>query len=531
MTKRNTGLIDQNGNPILVDVLRSEQAGATVGGIRSAWRDTIASGLEPSKLASILKDAAEGNTEAYLTLAEEMEERDTHYASVLGQRKRAVSLIEPIITPTEAGSDEITAAVETLVTKPIFNDAVDDLLDGIAKGYACVEPIWGDDAELWDVNEYKFRDPRFFTFDKETGQNLLIKDEDYPLGKEIPLYSMIVHRPKLKSGLPARGGLARLVSWAFMLKAFTLQDWAAFLEVFGMPFRVGKYDDAAGADEKRTLLRAVRDMGTDAAAIIPKSMDIEFIESKGGQGNAVFGAMTDYLDKQISKAVVGQTMTTDDGSSRSQAEVHSDVKLDIQKSDARQLASTINRDLIAPFVALNFGPQAPVPVFKFPVPDPEDIALLSDMLTKLVPMGLKVSSKDVRKRIGFGAPADDEEILTAPALLASPDKNKETPEAKKEKANLQPCKSCGEVHLATEKDDEDPLVEDALNEWQPDLQPLVDQVLAAAGNSSGFEEFVVALNELDPDTAQLANSLAKTAMKAKGDGDLINKAAGDGNGE
>nr|WP_284521082.1 DUF935 family protein [Shigella boydii] len=47
-------------------------------------------------------------------------------------------------------------------------------------------------------------------------------------------------------------------------------------------------------------------------------------------------------DAQISKAVLGQTMTTDNGSSRSQADVHNQVRMDIVRWDARQLANTLN---------------------------------------------------------------------------------------------------------------------------------------------------------------------------------------------
>ena len=66
------------------------------------------------EIMAALKEANEGNNDQLLTLAEEMEERDTHYASVLGQRKRAISLIEPIITCED---ETIAEAVEELVKR------------------------------------------------------------------------------------------------------------------------------------------------------------------------------------------------------------------------------------------------------------------------------------------------------------------------------------------------------------------------------------------------------------------------------
>jgi phage gp29-like protein len=44
-----------------------------------------------------------------------------------------------------------------------------------------------------------------------------------------------MHYPRLKSGLPLRNGLARLVAVMYMLKSFTVRDWWAFAEKFGIP--------------------------------------------------------------------------------------------------------------------------------------------------------------------------------------------------------------------------------------------------------------------------------------------------------
>ncbi len=62
------------------------------------------------------------------------------------------------------------------------------------------------------------------------------------------------------------------------VQSFTLQDWSAFAEVYGIPFRVGEYGAGASKGEMRKLLRAVTFIAYDASAIIPESMLIEFHE-------------------------------------------------------------------------------------------------------------------------------------------------------------------------------------------------------------------------------------------------------------
>lgn len=524
MAKRESRVLGPDGRPVEVATLTGDIMPPSTTGVRQAWANSIASGLTPQKLASILKAANEGDNRDLLTLAEEMEERDTHYASVLGQRKRAVSGIDQIVAAggTDAKAKGAVDAVEELVTAPIFDDMIDNLLDALSKGYAAVQPIWHY-GEFWKPVEYRFEDPRAFQFSPD-GRELRIRDADIREGRPILPGSLIVHRPHLKSGLTVRAGLARLIAWTFMLKSYTLQDWAAFLEIFGMPLRVGKYDRGASAEERRVLLRAVRDLATDAAAIIPMGMEIEFIEAKGGGGNAVFGAMADYLDKQVSKAVIGQTMTTDEGSSRAQSEIHDEVRLDIRRADAKQIGTTVNRDLIAPFVAFNFGPDVAVPVVSWPVEDPEDVQAFTEAVARMVPLGQPVAVADVAAKMGIRVPEAGEAILKPPAnsVTEAPAQVARTIAAQRTEA----CPGCSEVHRAAALPDvqDDPLIVEALADWEADMSPVIDPIRQALeevqAEGGSYEEFLARLDRMQPDTAALARRLAILTMKARGDGDL-----------
>ena len=282
---------------------------------------------------------------------------------------------------------------------------VTDLLDALGKGYAVCEIIWDQSGSRWTPVEYPWRDPRFFVFDRESGQKLRLLDEGQTFeGRALPPFKFITHIPKLKSGLPLRSGLARLSAVSYMCKSYTLSDWMAFAEVFGMPLRVGRYGTNASDKDIETLIRAVANLGSDAACVLPDSMRIEFQEAaKAAGGQELFQRLAEWLDRQISKAVLGQTMTTDDGSSQAQANVHDDVRLDIRKDDGRQVAATVNRDLVKPFVDLNYGPQKNgYPRVQIQATEPEDIAALADALSKLVPLGgLGIEASVVRDRLGF----------------------------------------------------------------------------------------------------------------------------------
>lgn len=534
---RTPQIIDQWGNPVSTQQLRKEFAAPTLGGVHSVWTPTIVSGLTPIGLAEILRSAARGYPDRFFALATEMEERDLHYAAVLGTRKRAITGIKPIVVAAskDAEDEKIAEAVRELVEGPYFaDDYLADLLDALGKGYSVVETIWDRSGKEWRPARYEWRDQRHFVIDQRDGRTLRLKHMGDINGLDLPPYQFSIHRPKIMSGLPIRAGLARLAAWAFLFKSYTLKDWMAFIEVYGMPLRVGKFGRGASLDDRRVLLQAVRDISSDAAAIIPKEMEIEFVEVAGASGNAVFSDKAEYLDRQISKGVLGQTMTTDDGSSLSQAAIHENVRHDIARADARQTAITANRDLIRPFVDLNYGPRDKYPTLVIPITENEDINTLVAAIEKLVPLGLKVSMQQTRERIGFEEPDEDDELLVAraptPPVIDTGDKPEkpgvQTPPAtEKAAARLRTaCPHCGGFHAtaADERPELDVLVEDALADWEGALDPLVKPIEKLFQNARSYEEIDAGLDDLiaKMDAGPMADRLAKLQMIARGLGDI-----------
>jgi len=396
--------------------LTEPQAEGGIAGVRNAWAESVAMGLTPARLASILADCDRGDIEAFMTLAEEMEERDPHYASVLGQRKRAISGLAPTVRPaSESARDrEIADTVRTWIAgHEGFSGLVEDLLDSIGKGFSVVEIDWLTDRANWAPRSFIHRPQRFFAPDRETGREIRLRDEADPVnGVALREHSFITHISHLKAGQYFRGGVARVVAFSWLCKAYTLKDWAAFVELYGLPLRLGRYGPGASEKDIATLFRAVANIGTDAAAVIPKFMDIEFVDSKSGQGTQpIFENLARYVDEQVSKAVLGQTMTTDDGASMAQARVHNEVRLDIAQADARSVSAAINRDLVAPFVKFNFGTDAPLPAVRIEVEEPEDTKALVESVTALSQAGVRFGQAEIRRRVGMSDPGAGEEAF------------------------------------------------------------------------------------------------------------------------
>lgn len=415
-------ILDHRGEPIRKAALLEELTGPTITGVRSVWSTHHVRNLTPARMASILRRSetpGQGAAADYVELAEAMEERDLHYLGTLQTRKRQVAQIGVTIEPASDGGDDVRDAelVREFFDRDDIEDEMVDLLDALAKGYSVAEIMWETSERQWMPLRLEWRLPQWFDFDRVSGRRLMRRDERMGWIQLEP-YKYVAHTAAVKSGLPIRGGLARIVAWAWMFKSYSLRDWVRFVETYGQPLRLGKYDRSSTPEDRAVLYKAVREIGADMAAIVPEEMGIEFPGELVAQGRSeLYMDLIKYIDSQISIAVLGQTLTTEAGNTGSYAlgQVHNLVRSDIERSDARQLAATLHRDLVIPIVALNHGPRKRYPAVS--IRREEDgigADILSQVLERLVPLGLRVGVSDVRARLGLAAPDDADDVLEAP---------------------------------------------------------------------------------------------------------------------
>ncbi|MDO8432057.1 MAG: DUF935 domain-containing protein [Candidatus Binatus sp.] len=442
-------LYDSYGREVDTGKLRAEQASATMTGVRNSFAAMHPSaGLTPDRLAQILREAEAGDPYRYLELAEEMEEKDLHYLAVLGTRKQAVAQLDVTVAAVSGSAEDRRAADlvrELLVDGPVpLESALLDILDAIGKGFSATEIIWDTSGREWAPLHLKWRDPRWFEFDWVSGEEVLVRTlggereaeagasrprhlaargvlgasaeerRAQPFTAPLAPYKFIVHFSKAKAGLPIRGGIARAAGWAYLFKNYVLKDWVTFTEIFGQPLRIGKYHPGATEQDRNTLLRAVANIGTDAAAIIPESMQIEFTEARQSGSAELYQKFCEYLDAQVSKAVLGQTLTTEmthAGGSRAAAEVHQAVRADILNGDARRICATLARDLVRPIVDLNLGPHRRYPKIKLGMAEHEDVKALVEIVAMLADRGLRISQKAMLEKLGIAEAGENEAVL------------------------------------------------------------------------------------------------------------------------
>jgi phage gp29-like protein len=493
-------IVDHRGLPIEREALREPQT-AKLGQLRSEFENHPSRGLTPPKLARILQAAEQGDLIAQHELFQDIEEKDGHIFSVMQTRRLALQGLEwDIVAPEDAtpAEEELAGFVKgALLGMQDFEDVLFDLTDAIGHGFSALELEWGTVKGSKLPIRATHKPQAWFTTPKtpEADRNELRLRDASADGAELWPFGWILHKHKSRSGYVARSGLFRMLVWPFIFKNYAVRDLAEFLEIYGLPLRIGTYNPSATKEDKATLLRAVVGIGHDAAAIIPEGMLIDFKEAAKGD-NKAFDSMITHMEKIISKVVLGGTLTSGEGEHGTQAlgQVHNELRHDLKKSDARQLAGTIKRDLIYPICAINKGctDVSRCPSLVFDTQEAEDVKLYADSIPKLVGMGMRIKRGWAHEKLKIPqADEGDKDILVVPrGELAAPpiERPEATPPAKPAKARLR-----AQPAADVEPDALDELADEMLVEWQEGMGELVEPVEAALASASSFEEFSQAL--------------------------------------
>lgn len=141
-------------------------------------------------------------------------------------------------------------------------------------------------------------------------------------------------------------GLLNNVIPNIIWKRNVLQSWAEFTERFGMPMIYTTTNRTKSADLDR-IEDMLLQLGEASVGVFPEGTNVEFKEADRHDAFQVYNNFIERNNSEISKMIVGGSMISDDGSSRSQSEVHERNLNDrISASDKRNIVFIVNGLLI-----------------------------------------------------------------------------------------------------------------------------------------------------------------------------------------
>ena len=157
----------------------------------------------------------------------------------------------------------------------------------------------------------------------------------------------------IEVGQPDNLGLYLKAATQTIPKKNALAFWDTFAEIFGMPMRIAR-TTTRDEKERAKMEKMMADMGTEGWGIFQEGTEIEVVESSKGDAFNVYDKRIDRANSELSKLIIGQTMTIEDGSSLSQSETHLEVFQNLVEADCDTLRDVVNNQLIPHMIQHGF---------------------------------------------------------------------------------------------------------------------------------------------------------------------------------
>ena len=270
--------------------------------------------------------------------------------------------------------DQNAEDVENLLKKLDIQKIMSDILDATQFGFQPLEIMWKRDKSGHIMPErVTAKPPEWFCFDDDNNLKFRTKENYY--GEVVPAKKFLLAQNNPSYNNPYGERTLSRVFGNVTFKKGGLKFWVVFTEKYGMPHLIGKHPRGSTKEETNSLADMLEDMVQDAIAVIPDDSSIEIQEASKSSSAEIYEKLIDKMNTEISKAILGQTLTTEIGSTGSYAasNTHMQVRQDIIDSDKKLVEGVINQ-LIQWIYEINFG-NAEVPVFELYEPEDVDLTL------------------------------------------------------------------------------------------------------------------------------------------------------------
>lgn len=326
---------------------------------------------------------------------------DAHLDAV--KNKRFASITSRAWTIDGSKGDQKKAKfVEEYLWNIDLRNVISQMLEAIGFGYAVHEIVWNtvqtDLGTLILPTAIKDRKQEWFKFDSDS--KLLLQTNDGSR-REMPERKFLVTRNRPTTANPYGNAVYSRCFWPLAFKKGGLKFWMLFVEKYGMPKAIGKVPPTATEKEQQDFLKMLVGLVRDAVAVIPQTGSVELLEAGAANANP-HKAIVDWADQAMSKAWLGETLTTEQtssGGTQAMATVHNDVRADLALDDAAMIESSINQ-LIRWIYEINWPNEKEIPWMNIILPEDLQEARLNRDI-KLTQLGVKFNAQYITDVYGI----------------------------------------------------------------------------------------------------------------------------------
>ncbi len=323
---------------------------------------------------------------------------DTHLSSVVSKRKSAI-LCSPVEFRRAGKPDE---SINEQLRSPWFYNFLGDALDAPLMGDTLVQ-FFRDKKTGWLTYEMiprKHYDPV---------RHLILRQQTDITGEPWDEYADLLFIGK--EGV--LGELAKAAPWV-IYKRNTTADWAQFSEVFGQPIR--KYTYESGDEESRAqVMNDAQEQGGGATYVLPKDCNLEFVEASNKTGSSdLYRQLVEICNAEISKLILGNTLTTEAGDKGTQAlgTVHGKVEDRIAQADRKFILNILNYEMTDIFARLGINTAGGE--FVFVEPKNTSATEKMNIFKGAQELGLEISQEQMYEDLGLQRPTRPEDIVQRP---------------------------------------------------------------------------------------------------------------------
>lgn len=326
---------------------------------------------------------------------------DGHVEAVTGKRRDAVTTANWQFMDSQGKPvDQINELIDSVG----FEELLEEIINSKFWGYSIMEPTFYQNEDgSWEMTPNLL--PRL-NYRPEKG--IIAKDSTSDEG--INIREGFYAKTVMEVGKVKDLGLYLKAAPYQVLKRGGLGDWGLFVQVFGNPIVDATWD---GFDEQQRikLLEAITALGSGGALVRPAGTDVKLIENKSNANGDLQDKFMTFLNKEISKALLGSTETTESSTSSgyAQSQTHQDQDERKNESDITFARRILNSRFIPILKAHGFDVKGG----KFMVEGEDNELTVKesfDMQLRLLDKGLPIEDDFFYETYGIPKPANYDQI-------------------------------------------------------------------------------------------------------------------------
>lgn len=366
-------------------------------------------------------------------------EKDSHFISIMQNRINALLATgykiqpahimvkgRPVVSETDRRLAEFVERVLGNMQGSFEADLM-AMMTHISRGFSISEKNWayiesGRDIGKLGLKSIRFKEQEFFAFEYDAEGHYSLNQVD-PGQMRLDLGKFIHFINGFNDENPYGESMAAICAFWVFAKENNAKFWSMFNERFGMPTVKVMTEPNLDAKAEEMVQTLMRDIEEVTAVRVPKGVVLEYLEAMRS-GDANYRGYLDYCNSEMSKTVLGSTLTVEAqknaSGSHALGKEHADVMKNNFAFDVVASQSAINHQLIRQIIDYNFGRQEQYPRFEWRAVNTGAFISLAQGVEAMVRCGMKIPVRWMHEILSIPFSEDGEEVLEISSNIMVP---------------------------------------------------------------------------------------------------------------